>query len=226
MRTICDPQRALELPITDLMHLSTSAVSTTSATASGWAEQPVAGGLNGHSELNLHIIKFLMAEALCDVDTFGSQQRALPKQARPSGPCQAARDTEELDVLSVVPEQDRVRQAAWHERQLGCSIAEFSESVEVLVVNVSAPLDGGDGEGLGWCGTPASAECLIGRAGCRERRLSHSAADSCEPSCWTLVGRGGGHGTSRPTQEAEDIEGGDGNIRRRPWMLVCGLSTT
>ena len=59
---------------------------------------------------------------------------------------------------------------------------------------------------------PASAECLMGRAGCRERRLGHSAADSCELPCWMLVGRSGGCRTSRPTRQVESTKSEDGGI--------------
>jgi hypothetical protein len=63
------------------------------------------------------------------------------------------------------------------------------------------------------CWTPTSAECLMGRAGCRERLLTdHSAADSCEHSCWKSVGCDGSLRTSQPTQEAKDAEEHGGSI--------------
>jgi hypothetical protein len=63
------------------------------------------------------------------------------------------------------------------------------------------------------CLTPASAECLIGRAGCRERLLmNRSAADSCEHPCWKSVGCGGSREASQPTQEAKSAEDQSGDI--------------
>ena len=41
---------------------------------------------------------------------------------------------------------------------------------------------------------PASAECLMGHAGCRERLVDHSAVDLCEFPCRESVGCGGGCG--------------------------------